>query len=192
VSSEVKEVITAAVDALRGSVDFLEEGWPPGFVPLEQYSAYRILANSVMMRTLEDDEYEERRQALKQDEEFRTAKEARKTVCNIWKQYFETRDAFLLPTCFIPAFPHNHSAPLRERVLSTPEGDRPYLDISFWISFASFAGLPATIAPVGLTKDGLPVGIQIVGPHMEDATPIDLAAKISKIVGGFRSQSRWK
>ena len=34
----------------------------------------------------------------------------------------------------------------------------------FWISFATLTGLPATTAPIGLTRDGLPVGVQIVGP----------------------------
>jgi amidase len=47
-------------------------------------------------------------------------------------------------------------------------------------------GLPATTAPIGLTKDGLPVGIQIIGPYLEDATPIDLAGKLTEIIGGFQ------
>jgi amidase len=51
-----------------------------------------------------------------------------------------------------------------ERQLATPEGARQYLDLLFWISFATLTGLPATTAPVGLTRDGLPVGIQIMGP----------------------------
>jgi amidase len=39
---------------------------------------------------------------------------------------------------------------------------------------------------VGVTRDGLPVGIQIVGPYLEDATPIDLAGKLADVIGGFR------
>jgi amidase len=46
--------------------------------------------------------------------------------------------------------------------------------------------LPATTAPVGLTRSGLPVGIQIVGPHLDDATPIDVAARMADVIGGFR------
>ena len=38
--------------------------------------------------------------------------------------------------------------------------------------------------PVGLTAGGLPVGLQIVGPYLEDATPIDLIAI------GHRSRGR--
>ena len=101
---------------------------------------------------------------------------------------------FLLPTAFVPAFPHNHSeAPpgplvgrLDERVITTAKGPRAYTDMFFWISFATLGGLPATTAPAGLTRDGLPVGIQIIGPYREDATPIDLAGRLADVVGGFR------
>jgi amidase len=57
----------------------------------------------------------------------------------------------------------------------------------FWISFATHTGLPATVVPVGLTKAGLPVGMQVIGPYLEDATSIDVAAKIEEVLGGFRS-----
>jgi amidase len=101
-----------------------------------------------------------------------------------WQEYFRTHDAFLLPTAFVPAFKHDHG-PLNRRVLETAEGPRPYLDLFFWISFATHTGLPATVVPVGLTKEGLPVGMQIIGPYLEDATSIDVAAKIQELLGGF-------
>jgi Asp-tRNA(Asn)/Glu-tRNA(Gln) amidotransferase A subunit family amidase len=67
----------------------------------------------------------------------------------------------------------------------TAEGPRPYGEMSKWISFATLTGCPATVAPVGRTKGGLPVGIQIMGPYLEDATPIDIATKLAAIMGGF-------
>jgi amidase len=66
------------------------------------------------------------------------------------------------------------------------------LDILFWISFATLTGLPATTAPIGLTKDGLPVGLQIIGPYLEDATPIDLAGILTEIIGGFQPPDGYK
>ena len=45
---------------------------------------------------------------------------------------------------------------------------------------------PATVAPVGRTGGGLPVGVQIVGPYLEDATSIGVADKISEVFGGFQ------
>lgn len=80
----------------------------------------------------------------------------------------------------------NSWGPQLRRVLDTPEGPRPYMDLSFWISFATHTGHPATVVPVGLTNEGLPVGMQIIGPYLEDATPIDLAEKMEGLLGGFR------
>ena len=35
------------------------------------------------------------------------------------------------------------------------------------------------------TATGLPVGLQVMGPYLEDATPIDIAIKIATLIGGF-------
>jgi amidase len=54
-----------------------------------------------------------------------------------------------------------------------------------YMSLAILTGCPATVAPAGKTKTSLPVGVQILGPYLEDATPIRLAALIAKEDGGF-------
>ncbi|MCH7666029.1 MAG: hypothetical protein IH936_08890 [Acidobacteria bacterium] len=88
---------------------------------------------------------------------------------------------------FVAAPPHDHSFQFT-RTLDTSLGVRAYTDQLYWISFATLAGLPATAAPVGRTADrGLPVGIQIVGPYLEDATSIDIAAKMADVIGGFEA-----
>jgi len=46
-------------------------------------------------------------------------------------------------------------------------------------------GCPATTAPAGLSRSGLPVGLQIVGPYLEDATPIAFARLLAQEIGGF-------
>jgi amidase len=103
-----------------------------------------------------------------------------------WQKYFESHDVFLLPTAFTAAFPHDHSEPIDKRVVETPAGKRAYArDMASWIMFATVAGLPATVAPVGRTIAGLPAGIQIVGPMWEDGTSIEFAALLSDIVRGF-------
>ena len=53
------------------------------------------------------------------------------------------------------------------------------------MSIAILTGCPATVAPAGKTPQGLPVGIQILGPYLEDATPIRLAGLLAKEHGGF-------
>jgi len=205
VSSDVGDVIAAAVEALRKAGVKMEEGWPSGVAPAEQYDTFLYLLHSVIafrLREFSDEQIEAmRRWAAIQDgtrdrkavlawtaphHHFLAADSRRMVARAVWQQYFRTHDAFLLPTAFLPAFPHDHGADSSKRVLATPKGPRPYTDLDFWISFATLTGLPATIAPVGVTPDGLPVGLQIIGPYLEDATPIDLAGKLADLIGGFR------
>jgi amidase len=104
----------------------------------------------------------------------------------VWQKYFESFDVFLLPSSFTAAFPHDHSQPIEKRVVKTPEGKRPYVqNTAYWIWTASLSGLPATVAPVGLTDGGLPVGVQILAPMWEDGTSIEFAALLSEVTGGF-------
>ena len=110
----------------------------------------------------------------------------RERARGIWARWFETHDVFLSPTAFMPAFPHDHSADQEARRLATSAGPRPYMELVNWISMATLTGCPATTAPVGLTAQGLPVGIQIMGPYLEDATPIGFAGWLGTVVGGYR------
>jgi amidase len=105
---------------------------------------------------------------------------------DLWQNYFRDIDVFLSPVVFVPAFLHDHSEPRQNRTLNVSSGGRNYMDVRNWITIASLTGCPATIAPVGMTQDGLPVGIQIMGPFWEDATPIRFAELLSQETGGFR------
>lgn len=201
VSSDVKVVLQTTIGKLRNAGLTLEEGWPEGVDPLKQYHTYLFLLNSVSASDLKDDQFEEmHEQAKKQDgsntairawawtaphKYFQAASSDRMTARAIWQRYFQTHDVFLLPTAFVSAFPHDPK-PWPERTLHTPEGSRKFDDMLFWISFATLTGNPATTAPIGITREGLPVGIQILGPYLEDATPIDVADKMAEVTGGFK------
>ena len=170
--------------------------------PEEQFDAYYTLLAARFIPPVREDQLAGFRQlAANQDGSYlaryaravtasdaymQTVETRRRVARAVWQAYFRSHDAFLLPTALVPAFPHDQAGTQLMRVLSTPRGDRPYTDLCFWISFATLAGLPATTAPVGLTRGGLPVGIQIVGPYLEDATPIDLAGRLADVIGGFR------
>ena len=54
-----------------------------------------------------------------------------------------------------------------------------------WAGFSGVCLLPATVAPVGRTPEGLPVGVQIVAPYLEDRTAIDIARRMAGVLGGF-------
>jgi amidase len=202
VSPEVGDALAATIESLRKAGAQLTEGWPPGVNAEEQFDAYYTLLAARFTAPVREDQLPGLRQrAANQDGSYlaryaravtasdaymRTVETRRRAARGVWQAYFRTHDAFLLPTALVPAFPHDQVGTPLMRVLATPRGERPYSDLLFWISFASLAGLPATTAPVGFTPGGLPVGIQIVGPYLEDATPIDLAGRLADVIGGFR------
>lgn len=88
----------------------------------------------------------------------------------------------IMPT---PAYPHDHSPEQALRTISIDGKDYPYSDQLAWPGVATLPGLPATAVPLGLSKDGLPVGVQVVGPFLEDRTPLKLAELIEREFGGF-------
>ncbi len=207
VAPEVKEVLTGAVDALRKHGVEPEEGWPKGVDPQTIFDNYmRLLAGffapftspeelKLMHESLESPwGYYARRwiegaEGLHKDwlEQSGLRLKARQA----WQEYFQTHDAFLMPEAFVPAIPHDHRFSGRffhePRTIATSQGPRLYGDIFRWISFATLTGNPAAVAPVGRTRGGLPVGIQIMGPYLEDATPIDVAGLLADVVGGFQA-----
>ena len=52
---------------------------------------------------------------------------------------------------------------------------------------ATVANLPATVIPTGRSVDGLPVGLQAIGPFLEDRTPLRFAQCVHREFGGIRS-----
>ena len=79
-----------------------------------------------------------------------------------------------------------HDADLNSRMIDTPDGKKPYMQLMPWMVTATLTGCPATAAPIGQTLGGLPVGIQIMGPFWEDATPLEFAALLGQEIGGFK------
>jgi amidase len=102
-----------------------------------------------------------------------------------WRELFKTFDAVICPVMPTPAYPHDHSEDQETRRISIDGKDYVYPDQLAWPGIATLPGLPATAIPIGLSPDGLPVGVQIVGPWLEDRTPLRLAELIEREFGGF-------
>lgn len=199
-ASDVTEVLARVLDALRGLGADLSEGWPEDFDPLRSFEDYFfLLLNSNHQSEADRRAVRESRQGLDDyysrkivealsapHPEWATRDGSRLQARALWRKYFESRDVFLMPAHFAPAFPHAQQPSWRDRQIDTPEGKREYSDVLRWISIATHTGCPATVAPVGCTKSGLPVGIQLMGPFLEDATPIAFAGALAEHIGGFR------
>jgi amidase len=104
-----------------------------------------------------------------------------------WADFFKGYDVVLAPVLMRPAFPHDHRSNWHQRTLTVNGKEREYMDVLIWAGPAVVSYLPGTSAPVGVTKEGLPVGIQIIGPHMGDRTTIAVAGMLEEILGGFKA-----
>jgi len=174
VTADVRQLLEKTIDALGKAGARLEQGWPAGIKIADWYGAYFTMLGAAV---LPNDTTPHRA--------WGEAVGGQYAARHFWGQYFRDHDAFLMPVDFVTAFPHDHSPNLMERKLATPAGPRPYLDLLKWIFHATLTGHPATVCPVGRTPEGLPCGIQIMGPYLEDATPIDIAGRIAELTGGF-------
>jgi amidase len=111
---------------------------------------------------------------------------ARLQIQERWRAFFREWDVVIYPAAAVPAFPHDHSEPLEARHLDIDGKPYPYSDACFiWADPASTFGLPATAVPIDKSATGLPIGVQIIGPYLEDRTTIALAGLIEREFGGF-------
>lgn len=102
-----------------------------------------------------------------------------------WRDFFGRFDAVICPVSPTPAFPHDHSDDMGARQIVIDGAPHPYGNQLLWPGVATAPGLPATSVPIGLSPEGLPIGAQIIGPWLEDRTPLKLAALIETQFGGF-------
>jgi amidase len=114
------------------------------------------------------------------------ADSARTRLSQRWSKLFREWDVVLCPAMPTPAFPHDHSLPLEHRQIWIDGKSYSYLDAQIiWGELATTPGLPATVAPIDHSESGLPIGVQIIGPYLEDRTTIAFAELLEREFGGF-------
>ena len=86
-----------------------------------------------------------------------------------WADFFRDWDILLCPAAASAAWPHDQDGERHDRTITVNNQAQPTTDQLFWAGFSGMAYLPSTVAPAGLTKAGLPVGLQIVGRRLDDA-----------------------
>jgi aspartyl-tRNA(Asn)/glutamyl-tRNA(Gln) amidotransferase subunit A len=104
-------------------------------------------------------------------EDLTDAVMTRKAVNNKMWRFMADYDLLLTPTLTVPPFPVHMQGP--EKV------DGRMVPSFQWLSFTlpiNMTGQPAATVPAGWTQDGLPVGLQIVGRHLQDETVLRAAA----------------
>ncbi len=98
----------------------------------------------------------------------------------LWADFFRHFDIVLCPAFSTPAFPHTDEPDWRKRSLSIDGEATPFGAQLVWASMATAGNLPAAVAPVGMSPDGLPIGVQCIAAHLEDKTAAHFAGLIAR------------
>ena len=129
---------------------------------------------------------ERARSTVMSHREWLASDAARLQLQQQWRAFFREWNVVIYPAAAIPAFPHDHSEPIEARYLDIDGKAHHYNDVCYiWADPASTCGLPATAAPIDRSSTGLPIGVQIIGPYLEDRTTIAFGKLLEREFGGF-------
>ena len=202
VDDEVKDAIRAAADTLAragASVDFEAR---PEFDTADADHTYRsLLLGTMASRDPNFDAMAARADALDPGDTSEHARNLRMSAVRhrdyvmvenrqavlrwTWRRFFADVDVVLAPITATPAFPHDHSEPSTARTMTVNGAEVSYFAQTFWAGLAIAAHLPATVAPVGQSTAGLPIGVQVIGNAYRDRTTIWVADQLERLHGGF-------
>lgn len=204
VDDAVKAPIAAAAEALRkagAKVDF--KARPAFDMQLAHHTFMVLLAAQAYTRRLDFAQLKAMSEQLSPSDNSPTAmhlrlatqsfkqhfdaQQQREALRWAWHDFFQRYDVLLAPSTTTAAFPHDHSEPATNRVLTVNGKPTDYFAQLFWAGLAVCPLLPATAAPVGFTPEGLPVGLQIIGPEMGDFKTIWIASQLERLLGDFQA-----
>ncbi len=103
----------------------------------------------------------------------------------VWAEFFTDWDVLLCPVAASAAFLQDEAGERWNRTIPVNGKPVPTTDQLFWAGWNGVVGLPGTSAPIGLTRSGLPVGVQIIAPYLEDLTGIETAKMLERDFQAF-------
>jgi amidase len=107
--------------------------------------------------------------------------------------FMTERDVLLCPVTSTPAFEHiapwmrSGPFPLYRKPVMVDGKPLNYLvaNMSYTTVF-NLTGNPVAVIPIGYTKEGLPIGVQIVGKRWRDMELLGIAGQLDKVAGAYR------
>ncbi len=185
----------------------MQRAQPETFGDLREHHAlYRMLLSAVTGARLDEVTRRKRIEGLRRfDDEFARAQlrglegtagdfilwnGRREQYRAAWRAFFRDWDVLLAPAINVLPYRHVERAwPMDDTdfTLTFDVDGRtvPYLDGLVYPAVSTVAGQPATAFPAGRSRDGLPIGLQAIGPYLEDRTPIRFATLLAREIGGF-------
>ena len=200
----VQDLIGALTAFLGKRVKKLSTTARPGFSTREAMDVYIAMLRSATSRRQTDQEFianwDKVQAADPLDDSYLTKmlrayvlphrdwlryNERRHQMRLLWDQFFEDWDVMLCPAAASAAFPHDQQGERHERTIEVNGRHVPTTDQLFWAGYSGGYHLPSTVAPMGLTAQGLPAGIQIITRQYGDYTSIRFAQLLEKEYCGF-------
>ncbi len=111
--------------------------------------------------------------------------ERRHRIKQEWTSFFDSYDILLCPASCRAASPHDQITPRPERTVMIDGKAMPGTNDLFWAGLIGMVHLPSTTAPIGMTSDNLPVGVQIVGSWYRDRSTIAFAELLEREYRAF-------
>lgn len=113
------------------------------------------------------------------------ASERRHKMRLLWDQFFNDWDVLICPPAASAAFPHDQVGDRHQRLIEVNGHKVPTTDQLFWAGYSGCFYLPSTVAPLGLTRQGLPGGVQIIARQYEDTTALRFAELLEQHYASF-------
>lgn len=184
VDPEVRRVVSDAVAVFERDLGCSVESVVPGWEDPSPHFAALVAAESDlkgMRRLMHGHEHEMTPNVLAMlnrnwtAEEFTDANNGRKRFVNAMWRLMAKYDLLITPTLAAPAFDADSEGPTVIDGRNVPH--------HAWLAFtfhANLTGQPAATVPAGFTADGRPVGLQITGRHLADATVLRASAAFER------------
>ena len=103
-------------------------------------------------------------------------------IVNEWEQYFEKFDFLVCPMSIGPAYKRCKTG----TPIHYDEKEHTYIKYAWpYVACFNASGHPGMNLPLGIGEDGLPVGVQVIGPYWSEPELIQFAKLISKFTSGF-------
>ncbi len=206
--------ISAALLALAGALEregaIVDRSARPAFDPAAAYTLYlKLLFAALSGRASEVDRAETRARSKQLGPDNRSANavmfsvvdlthaewlslnEQRHRLRRAWGAFFQDWDVLLCPVLGAATWPHMTEGAIWQRRLTVAGRLVDYNDLLFWPGITGGYHLPASVAPLGQTSDGLPFGVQVAGPLYGDRTTIAVAGMLERVWRAFAPPPGW-
>jgi amidase len=202
VDNEITVALDDLVTRLSQLGTKLAQAQPEGFDLQKHQETYLSFLNVFMFSEMDDDQRSEIARGMLQSPnpfaqaqasgviatapQFLSLHGRREHYRVLFRRFFRDWDILLTPVTITPAFEHiGREVSFSTRTLRINGEVIPYFYLSAYPGVATLSGQPATVFPWGRTRHGLPIGLQAIGPYLEDRTPITFAALLEREFGGF-------